>query len=213
MKQYLQLLMAALLLAACSTNDPTDDDSTIMPANDGYVQNGGVIAKFGDFEADWVINQEVVDHTTMTYNGKLSIRHFPNNYLLKGLFTKLYADDETPQPTTTSDNPLDNDTPVVLDHNSDDIIFSNTGNTTSQAYFDATSATTYQVEIGNNTYEVKLNCVEGGAMAVYEQNNDRWIVTWHLNSITATNTQLNTEYVNQFSPTLTMTLVTTKRTR
>ena len=78
MKQYLQLLMAALLLAACSTNDPTDDDSTIMPANDGYVQNGGVIAKFGDFEADWVINQEVVDHTTMTYNGTK-----PHNPLLR----------------------------------------------------------------------------------------------------------------------------------
>ena len=204
--------MAALLVAACSTNDPIDVGNTTLPASNGYVENGTATPSFGDFEADWVIDQQIVDHTTMTYNGKLSIHHFPNNYLLKDLFYVCSFDDDPPQ-TTTNGNPFDNVNLPILDQNSDDISFSNTGNTTSQSYFDATSATTYQVGINNYTYEVKLNCVEGGAMAVYEQNNDRWVVTWHLNSITATNTQLNTEYVNQYSPTLTMTLVTTKRTR
>ena len=203
MKQYFLLLAAALLLAACSIDD---DDSSI--ATNPYQENQGETNRvpLATYEADWVIDRKVTDHTTMKYDGHIQISHFPNRELLK------WKDRMVDSSGKDGADGIEFDIDINDGKTDASIAFDNTGNTTQQLYFESTTLTSYQIDMDGTPYTVHLDSRDGSPTAVYDQKADRWMITWLLTGITLTDDETGKTESNTFTPVKTMMLVTTKRT-
>ena len=184
MKQYLLLLIAGITLVACSTEESYDDS---------YAQNayqGEVVGiPYAIYNAEWVINREVIDHTIFEYGGLIHIAHFPNSLLLDWTNEEKETEDR-------SDNYFD---------------FNKVGNTSQQLYFNSTALSSYLIDINGICHFVHLECQDGSPTAVYDQKADRWMLTWQLTGITLTNIETGQSESHTYSTVKTMMLVTTKR--
>lgn len=184
MKQYLLLLVAGIMLTACSTEENFDDNYT-QNANSTEV----VGIPYASYNADWVINREVIDHTIFEYGGFIQITHFPNSLLLDWTNEEKETEDR-------SDNYFD---------------FNKVGNTSQQLYFNSTALSSYQIDINGICHVVHLECQDGSPTAVYDQKADRWMITWQLTGVTLTNSETGQSQSHTYSTVKAMMLVTTKR--
>ena len=175
--------LSVLLMAACSVGD---GDETEAIAMSDYSSAGQVAV----YEADWVIDRQVVDHTQLTLRDmSMTFGHWPDSYLLGG-------------------TPL-----TVAGGRGGTIQLSSVGKSALNNYYEVSSgvAPYMLTDSEGNDYQVQLQCEAGGPTAVYEQQADRWTVTWHVTAMVLTNmvTRQKTQYT--FNPVLTMMLMTNQR--
>lgn len=191
MKQYLIVFLAALLAVACTKDDGQDAmaQQVETPNNN---QNG--VENQGIYEADWVIDQKVIDHTWISIQGGMVISHFPNAYLLP------WVED------TIAD---------VRNSLAYGATWSWAGSASNKYYNSESNINKYYVLIGENKipYEVKLTCVTGWPTAIYDQRNNQWTVTWRISEVSIQDmVSAMVDYDTwTFTPELNMMLVTTKR--
>ena len=182
-KKYLLMWLLALTVAACTKDDGMDDVNAVQKEMyEGTTQR--------TYLADWVINQQVVDHTQVTVGNGLSIEHYPNNYLMPLYDTTIGdAAGSTEQITATG--------------------YSNNTN-----YFNIISSlTSYRVKFDDHSYKVVLSCVDGWPTAVYDQAANQWTVTWRIREVTLYDEETGVAAYDPwtFRPELTMMLITTKQ--
>ena len=191
MKQYLIVFLTALLAVACTKDDGRDG---ITQQEDTPYNNQNGVENQGTYEADWVIDQKVVDHTWISIQGGMVISHFPNAYLLPWV------------KDTIAD---------VRNSLAYGATWSWAGSASNKYYNSESNINNYYVQIGENKipYEVKLTCVTGWPTAIYDQRNDQWTVTWRISEVSIQNmVSAMVDYDTwTFTPELTMMLVTTKR--
>lgn len=184
MRNYLLLLVAVIMLAACS-NEESSDDSYAQNAYPGEV----VGIPFATYEAEWVINRNVVDYTTMTYDGHILITHFPNIKLLNWIYERM----------------------DLGDNGTNSFDFEKVGNSAQQQYFNSVELTSYKIDINGISHTIHLDCQDGSPTAIYDQKADRWMITWQLTGITLTNDETGQSKSSTYPTVNTMILITTKR--
>ena len=211
-KFYYCLLMMALAIVACTTNDAESDTASLgmndMPQTDG--------PWMGSFDIDWVVDYQVVDTATLTVDGQFYMSHFPLVYIQSLLFkqgtqTTGYTGDKGDKGESHAiDFRLDNpqQTAVIESHI--------TGYSTNAVYFNSTSSwtnfdspgsdtpdssgtppsihmvanasqTLYQISVDGQVYYVILYFTPNQSISMFDVSADAWTGTFPVDSIAVRN--------------------------
>ena len=201
-KMMLWLLLCAtiFLLAACSKEDEDTPGANLQDLL-GFSSKTNV----AKYEAEWVINRQVVDKTTVSVypNSTTSIDHMPNEYILANVLTN-----EQRNLAITDFSPLN-------------ISYRETGYSLEKYYnmangdYSSTdfSNASYRINIGELPYEVSI---KKAFNAIYDmsQSKDQWTMKFTITKVDLRPlSSSSTEYIEvwESTPFIELTLVTTKR--
>lgn len=199
--QKTTLLCLILLCTAC-TKDHDDAFANLSVDPEGY--NGVIV---GIYQAEWVINRQVVDKTNFTINPNgFTVDHMPNEYLLSHLLDNADKDGKDGKGDIEQVDIKDMIAPSwQLEYSGYSAMtnYATSPNTVDQWTY-------YDVWVGDTPYRVSF---EAAFYATYKQEDDTWTITWNIKQISTQNSFSSTlnPIVRQFDPALPLTLVTTKR--
>lgn len=194
MKRSIILFLASLFFIACSEDESDDIKNLSAQIQIYYI-----------YDADWIIDRQVVDHTQLyldiTKNINIRADLYPSQYLFAWV----------------KDNRSFNNGSITtigaMAGNAMDMI--NTGNSTNSSYFDYTSNwSKHKVIINGQAFNVTLSHEEGSPTAVYEEIGDKWAVTWKIKAVTLESVYDPEKVITHtYQPSFTMMLLTTKRVK
>lgn len=191
--------IGCMLFASCGSDD--NDDSTIH-AMSNTTDEKNIINSV--YEADWILDQQVVDHTTISFkDDSLLVSHFPNEQLLdwwmkfSGYCFSGYSD---------------KDSYNVADVNGANLGLSNVGNSNNSSYYETLLVNTnYQIFVDNIHFDVHIETQDNRLTAIKDQINDKWSISWQITKISLLSPATTKVMENTFDPPLSLMLVTTKR--
>ena len=194
------LLLTFGLLVACGKDDPDDvynnPEAGFNKNNDNSYSYDSI--QYPTYEANWVLDRQVIDKTVMENNGqRVAIVNMPNKVLLQHLLTNEQQNLPIKQLTSLY------------------YTYATFGYNTSMYYNNSTNATSdekkYLVEINNQTYQVGIDeCQVGGT---YNRNTDQWTLEWKIKKVSIYNEWSSPAETKDwtFDPELTLILISTKR--
>ena len=192
------LAIGGMLLASCGGDD--NDDGLSLASNEtAYGMN--IISSV--YEADWILDQQVVDHTTISFKGdSLQISHFPNEQLLAwmgGGYGSGYGFSDTHSFEYEEVNGVN-------------LGLSNVGNSNNSSYYETLLVNTnYQISLYNLiNYDVQIETLNNRLTAVKDQINDKWSISWQITKISLVSPETPKIFENTYDPPLSLMLVTTK---
>ena len=192
------LAIGGMLLASCGGDD--NDDGLSLASNEtAYGMN--IISSV--YEADWILDQQVVDHTTISFKGdSLQISHFPNEQLLAwmgGGYVSGYSFSDTHSFEYEEVNGVN-------------LGLSNVGNSNNSSYYETLLVNTnYQISLYNLiNYDVQIETLNNRLTAVKDQINDKWSISWQITKIILVSPETPKIFENTYDPPLSLMLVTTK---
>ena len=194
------LLLTFGLLVACGKDDPDDlynnPGAGFNKNNDNSYSNDSI--QYPTYEANWVLDRQVIDKTVMENNGqRVAIVNMPNKVLLQHLLTNEQQNLPIKQLTSLY------------------YTYATFGYNTSMYYNNSTNAISderkYLVEINNQTYQVGID--EGQVGGTYNRNTDQWTLEWKIKKVSIYNEWSSLAEIKDwtFDPELTLILVSTKR--
>lgn len=192
--------IGCMLFASCGSDESDDSIETEM----FYFSGGGSNVINAVYEADWILDQQVVDHTTVCFKGdSLLVSHFPNEQLLdwwmkfSGYGYSGYSD---------------KDSYNVADVNGANLGLSNVGNSNNSSYYETLLVNTnYQIFVDNIHFDVHIETQDNRLTAIKDQINDKWSISWQITKISLLSPATTKVMENTFDPPLSLMLVTTKR--
>ena len=164
------LLLTFGLLVACGKDDPDDlynnPGAGFNKNNDNSYSNDSI--QYPTYEANWVLDRQVIDKTVMENNGqRVAIVNMPNKVLLQHLLTNEQQNLPIKQLTSLC------------------YTYATIGYNTSTFYNNSTNAISdekkYLVEINNQTYQVGID--EGQVGGTYNRNTDQWTLEWKIKKV------------------------------
>ena len=194
------LLLTFGLLVACGKDDPDDvynnPEAGFNKNNDNSYSYDSI--QYPTYEANWVLDRQVIDKTVMENNGqRVAIVNMPNKVLLQHLLTNEQQNLPIKQLTSLY------------------YTYATFGYNTSMYYNNSTNAISdekkYLVEINNQTYQVGIDeCQVGGT---YNRNTDQWTLEWKIKKVSIYNEWSSPAETKDwtFDPELTLILISTKR--
>ena len=194
------LLLTFGLLVACGKDDPDDlynnPGAGFNKNNDNSYSYDSI--QYPTYEANWVLDRQVIDKTVMKNNGqRVAIVNMPNKVLLQHLLTNEQQNLPIKQLTSLY------------------YTYATFGYNTSMYYNNSTNAISdekkYLVEINNQTYQVGIDeCQVGGT---YNRNTDQWTLEWKIKKVSIYNESSSPAETKDwtFDPELTLILISTKR--
>ena len=194
------LLLTFGLLVACGKDDPDDlynnPGAGFNKNNDNSYSYDSI--QYPTYEANWVLDRQVIDKTVMENNGqRVAIVNMPNKVLLQHLLTNEQQNLPIKQLTSLY------------------YTYATFGYNTSMYYNNSTNAISdekkYLVEINNQTYQVGIDeCQVGGT---YNRNTDQWTLEWKIKKVSIYNESSSPAETKDwtFDPELTLILISTKR--
>ena len=194
------LLLTFGLLVACGKDDPDDvynnPEAGFNKNNDNSYSYDSI--QYPTYEANWVLDRQVIDKTVMENNGqRVAIVNMPNKVLLQHLLTNEQQNLPIKQLTSLY------------------YTYATFGYNTSMYYNNSTNAISdekkYLVEINNQTYQVGIDeCQVGGT---YNRNTDQWTLEWKIKKVSIYNESSSPAETKDwtFDPELTLILISTKR--
>ena len=191
--------IGCMLFASCGSDD--NDDSTIH-AMSNTTDEKNIINSV--YEADWILDQQVVDHTTISFkDDSLLVSHFPNEQLLDW-WNKSYGYGYSGY--------SDKDSYNVADVNGANLGLSNVGNSNNSSYYETLLVNTnYQIFVDNIHFDVHIETQDNRLTAIKDQINDKWSISWQITKISLLSPATTKVMENTFDPPLSLMLVTTKR--
>jgi len=191
-KTFNRLLLLVLTLGLCSSCSKEESE---LPA--GYAQNNMTNSMQGtQYEAQWVVNQQVVDKTQMTINGNtISVAHMPNEFVVRPFLP-------TNEQTADIKNISYPEWHISPYGYTLDVIYNEQDNTEQWSH--------YMVEVGKTIYRVDIQAT---LLSMWDTVKDTWTIVWSVQKVKIYNmySSLVTDDVNTLEPPLPLTLVTTKR--
>ena len=198
--------LAICLLAACTKEEEVYNLKAQMD------KSLSVVA----YEANWIVNRQVVDQTTIYFersmstndhgNGVIRVGHMPNDILqIKNLLTDELAEPSAEDAFSFESQPFGDYSPYYF--YSVDLGFSE--KTTYIANKNATE-NSYDVIFGYSSWKVTLDCE---AEVTYEQDTDQLILKMTVSKVSVQSRDYarTRTATHTFEPALTMLLVSTKR--
>ena len=194
------LLLTFGLLVACGKDDPDDlynnPGAGFNKNNDNSYSNDSI--QYPTYEANWVLDRQVIDKTVMENNGqRVAIVNMPNKVLLQHLLTNEQQNLPIKQLTSLY------------------YTYATFGYNTSMYYNKSTNAISderkYLVEINKQTYQVGID--EGQVGGTYNRNTDQWTLEWKIKKVSIYNEWDSLAEIKDwtFDPELTLILISTKR--
>ena len=195
MKLWAWVILVALTAAAC-TKEEAEDELLNSNNNEEQEDSSNKSNRNILYEAEWVINQKVVDKTMLEVpSPRFRVAHMPNKQLLAYLLT----DEQKAQP--------------IADVSPFTCQVGSIGESGIAAYkcdsaVDSQGGS-YQIDIGEQRFQVDIM---GALFAVYEKSTDLWTLTWTVKEVHIKDLQSPEDFKSlTFSVPLTLVLVTTKR--
>ena len=194
------LLLTFGLLVACGKDDPDDvynnPEAGFNKNNDNSYSNDSI--QYPTYEANWVLDRQVIDKTVMENNGqRVAIVNMPNKVLLQHLLTNEQQNLPIKQLTSLY------------------YTYTTVGYNTSMYYNKSTDDKSderrFLVKIDQQIYHVWID--ESQVGGTYDQNADQWTLEWKIKKIRIVEV-VSSFYENKdwtFDPELTLILVSTKR--
>ena len=194
------LLLTFGLLVACGKDDPDDlynnPGAGFNKNNDNSYSNDSI--QYPTYEANWVLDRQVIDKTVMKNNGqRVAIVNMPNKVLLQHLLTNEQQNLPIKQLTSLY------------------YTYTTVGYNTSMYYNKSTDDKSderrFLVKIDQQIYHVWID--ESQVGGTYDQNADQWTLEWKIKKISIVDV-VSSFYENKdwtFDPELTLILVSTKR--
>ena len=191
--------IGCMLFASCGSDD--NDDSTIH-AMSNTTDEKNIINSV--YEADWILDQQVVDHTTISFkDDSLLVSHFPNEQLLDW-WMKFSGYGYS--------GSSDKDSYNVADVNGANLGLSNVGNSNNSSYYETLLVNTnYQIFVDNIHFDVHIETQDNRLTAIKDQINDKWSISWQITKISLLSPATTKVMENTYNPPLSLMLVTTKR--
>ena len=190
--------IGVLLLASCGGDDNESDKNGLK-----YSLSDSENKIYAEYEADWVMDQQVIDHTTISFVGdSLQVSHFPNKQLLEW-FTAgdLYY----------SSHPYSN---AFEDVNGIHLELSKLGNSYNSSYYETLYVDThYQINYDGYKLDVQIVTQDSRLSAVKDLENDKWSITWKIAKIVVVLVGTSEPCIQTYDPALTLMLITTKRVK
>ncbi len=194
------LLLTFGLLVACGKDDPDDlynnPGAGFNKNNDNSYSNDSI--QYPTYEANWVLDRQVIDKTVMENNGqRVAIVNMPNKVLLQHLLTNEQQNLPIKQLTSLY------------------YTYTTVGYNTSMYYNKSTDDKSderrFLVKTDKQVYHVWID--ESQVGGTYDQNADQWTLEWKIKKISIVDV-VSSFYENKdwtFDPELTLILVSTKR--
>lgn len=185
----------AVMMTACTTG--TDNDSSY------YAQDAQIYYAVAEYDADWVLDNQVIDHTKFTYNSsrdaqsQLEISHFP--YLL-----------------TLMAFPEINGTLEPMSEASTSIMTNDYAYSSSSLYYSYNQMSeniSYDVELAGTPYTITLKTSYIGQFAFYDIKKDTWSMLLTIHGISRADKQGTVLWEQSIDPAMELLLLTTKRTK
>ena len=199
------LAIGGFLFASCGDDDNDDILNNEMSYSFSSDEKNVINAIY---EADWILDQQIVDHTTISFKGdSLLISHFPNEQLL-GWLARLdgYA---------YSGN-SGNYSFEYEEVNGANLGLSNVGNSNNSFYYETLLVnTSYQITLYNLiNYDVQIETQDNRLTAIKDQINDKWSISWQITKIVLLRLdhgEIIGRHEQVYDPPMSLMLVTTKR--
>lgn len=180
----------AVMMAACTIGD--DYDSSY------YAEDSKIYHVMAEYEADWVMDNQVIGHAKLTYNSskdvqsQLEISNFP--YLL-----------------TVIAFPEINGVPEFTSETSTGIKTNDYAYSSSSVYYSLMAENiSYDVELAGVPYTITLKTGYNGNVVFYDINKDTFSILLTIHGMSRADKQGTVLWEQRFEPAVNLLLLTTK---
>ena len=205
-QRWIIMILTIMITFACSKEEK-DGISTLSDDTNGTASLTAV------YEANWVVNQEVVGQCKYYVNGSRSyVDSYPSRYLFNWIDNYNKGDkadhgfEQTNDYNTFSSSDFDN-------LSGGEMVFNVTGNSSKSSYYNYPyTSSDNTIVINGKSYRILFIHKQGTPTAVHDLKADNWTVSWMITSVRIENTENKKDVIeHSFSPYLSMILITTKR--
>ena len=189
----LMLLCLTVVVASACSKEESDSPQSYMQ----YVVNDADGVRVARYEAQWVVDKQVSDHTMLTVTGNIfSIPQLPLERLLVPLLPAEERDEPITQLTASEWRFMMYAYSSTVTYNEAEL-----NNQWSQC----------AVKVGEKRYDLRVHAT---FYSTYDMDRDVWGIRWDIEEISILDLyaeELGEEDVYRFNPALNVTLVTTNR--